>query len=1421
MAAKKTLTLLLLIFLLTAVSALTSSAHTFSVVKSIQRDVVGNCDGACCDSVVVGKLASGTVMSNYTAYDCDSGLAVTTLHNFFYTCKDHEPYPVGAVFDNYSATNDGGEFGAAYSCEKAVGEPVDVTNGNMYHAFTDFTFDLGVGPTSFVRSYNSRSAESSVLGYGWTHNFNIRLTAANFNITNLKWTKITITAADGKKVYFLKRNSTSQCHPEFWSMTALSYAASSNSYTWTTEDGTKYVFTYNSAANPYRLTSIQQNGDLKKALSLTYNASGQLDYIQYQGQSVAFTYSAGMLSKIEYPKGRFYSYSYVGGDLDKVTYPDSSFEKYAYVGHNLTAATDPNNHASLTWVYDSASDRCTQSSGKKTLNIAYNTSSSTTVTLGTSPTGPTTTYGFTMLDGLGAITSITGAGCSSCGNATFKYRGSPFQRYSTIDRNGNVTCCSDFSVNGYYYPGTITESVGGIGATPRATHYKYLVYNGLQTSLPETTTRDTAIPWASNLTSVTSYAYDTASGAANLIKRYSKGNTRNINGMTKFYNYSTRYSYDTKGRLKTVTDPLGRRTTLGYYTTIQTYNPNSGRLYSVTRGACSTTLGNYSSGKAGRVKDANGVITTLKYDARGRLTKVTTGAAVTGYGRDLFGNLTSVRMPDGGKTFYGYDGKNRLTRVKNGAGDYTTYQYDTAYGTGNLTVEEAKDSSGKLFKHEETSYDSNNRVYKVYNTYTSTTTNTHYTTNGYDNNGNLTSFTDHNNRQASYTYDTLDRLTKVELPAPQSGASKVDTSYKFDTNDNVTSETDADFHVTGGVYDDMGRLVEVATPGRGVMRSEYDAVSNLTKLRDYNGNVTSFKYDDFDRVILKTYADGKYETYTYYPGGQIKTRTNARGVTATYTYNPADYTLQKVAYSDNATPTVEYTYDTPYARVKTVKTTRFNPSATETCTYSYDADGRVQSVTDPWNNVVSYTYDGLGRKKTVQATGGDLITCKYDLLDRLTKVVAGSRVWSYTYDGGSGAVKTVTRPSGGKTTNTLDNLYRPTGVADTTSSGATLGTSAFTLDPLGLKTRETSSAAAPFGISGTQTRTHDSVNQITAITGTPPFECRYDTDGNTTWLSAVNYAGFATGVTLTYDAEDRLSTSAYRDDAGHDYLTNYYYGHDGFLAREKCTISLFGTNSVTEVRYVRDGDLVLQERDGNNAVTRSYVWDPTAPGGVGGLLGLTQGGKNYEYLYDGKGNVRSVIDASNQSVAATYSYDAFGRLASKTGTLDQPYQFSTKPFYTDLGLSYYGYRFYSPTLGRWLTRDPIGETGGVNLYEAMGNDAVNEVDPLGLWAVMDAGTGGSDTYEEGGVTYNSKGVLIGEAGLEEPLLDPIDLIPVGTAGAKAPKVFKACGKILNHNRYLRMGWGKHRGRWVYRISGDLIKKIKKNPHIDLWKGGSL
>jgi len=60
------------------------------------------------------------------------------------------------------------------------------------------------------------------------------------------------------------------------------------------------------------------------------------------------------------------------------------------------------------------------------------------------------------------------------------------------------------------------------------------------------------------------------------------------------------------------------------------------------------------------------------------------------------------------------------------------------------------------------------------------------------------------------------------------------------------------------------------------------------------------------------------------------------------------------------------------------------------------------------------------------------------------------------------------------------------------------------------------------------------------------------------------------------------------------------------------------------------------------------------------------------------------------------------------------YKFSTKPQDIETGLIYYTYRYYDPQTGRWASRDPIGENGGVNLYEFVGNDGINYLDLFGL-----------------------------------------------------------------------------------------------------------
>ncbi len=106
-----------------------------------------------------------------------------------------------------------------------------------------------------------------------------------------------------------------------------------------------------------------------------------------------------------------------------------------------------------------------------------------------------------------------------------------------------------------------------------------------------------------------------------------------------------------------------------------------------------------------------------------------------------------------------------------------------------------------------------------------------------------------------------------------------------------------------------------------------------------------------------------------------------------------------------------------------------------------------------------------------------------------------------------------------------------------------------------------------------------------------------------------------------------------------------------------------------------------------------------------------------------------LVKTSDGSIAAHYEYDPFGIELKSYGSKadDNPFRFSTKYFDTETGLGYWGYRYYFPELGRWISRDPIDEEGGLNLYGFVNNDPVNLWDILGLdfIAVADRAVGGT------------------------------------------------------------------------------------------------
>ena len=161
-----------------------------------------------------------------------------------------------------------------------------------------------------------------------------------------------------------------------------------------------------------------------------------------------------------------------------------------------------------------------------------------------------------------------------------------------------------------------------------------------------------------------------------------------------------------------------------------------------------------------------------------------------------------------------------------------------------------------------------------------------------------------------------------------------------------------------------------------------------------------------------------------------------------------------------------------------------------------------------------------------------------------------------------------------------------------------------------------------------------------------------------------------------------------------------------------------------DVRYVYDGWNLLAELDKNNAIVSYHTWgldlsqSLQGAGGIGGLLSMSKGGNTYLYTYDGNGNVKDVLDESG-SVVASYSYDPFGRTIKSSGAFadENPWRFSTKLWDDTWGLYYYGYRYYSPELHIFLSKDPIREGGSVNLYGFVQNAPVMRIDYRGLFTI--------------------------------------------------------------------------------------------------------
>ena len=252
----------------------------------------------------------------------------------------------------------------------------------------------------------------------------------------------------------------------------------------------------------------------------------------------------------------------------------------------------------------------------------------------------------------------------------------------------------------------------------------------------------------------------------------------------------------------------------------------------------------------------------------------------------------------------------------------------------------------------------------------------------------------------------------------------------------------------------------------------------------------------------------------------------------------------------------------------------------------------------------------------------------------------------------------------------------------------------------------------------------NSLNQYESITqGGSSISLDYDDDGNLIHKDGVQYV---------FNCENRLVEVAPLAPTIGDTRVTFAYDYMGRRYLKQSFIYASGEWSlVSTATSVWEGWNRIQEKvvlasDGSEETT-SWIWGLDlsqtlqGAGGVGGLLAVVDDASDVDFfLYDANGNVGQLVNALTGDINAAYEYDPFGRLINAQGSKanQNPYRFSTKPFDVETGLYYYGYRHLDVDLGRWVSRDPIGERGGWNLLHFCFNSVFSLIDTLGLEAAI-------------------------------------------------------------------------------------------------------
>lgn len=682
--------------------------------------------------------------------------------------------------------------------------------------------------------------------------------------------------------------------------------------------------------------------------------------------------------------------------------------------------------------------------------------------------------------------------------------------------------------------------------------------------------------------------------------------------------WTEQFSYNTAGKLETITDGRGKVTSIQYtgnrITRVTSPVASLYTTYSYNDTNHTTTAANQLGQGTIYTYDTNGLV-TQETNALGHNTNYTYGT--NSYDNRLVTGKSYYNMIDGVNTLiewsYQYDSNGNQTQVIDPLGHYTVYEYNSLNLMTYQRIKDADNTTDKAVTHY--TYDANSKGTML----TQTDAMNRITTYTYYDNGLVHTSTDHFNKTTTYTYNTHGWLTVTEDPL-----GRTTKTLAFDAMGNPLYSKNVDGTVIKYEYNALGLVVKTYQAMSGVSETnpasadwdgdpfestEYDLAGNISLSTTPDGVDTVSVNDDINRLSRNTAAPASSNaettlTYSYDSANNyVETTTDEVNNVSKKYYNAVGWLIK----TESDGVTVTYEYDNVGNQIRSV-----DNEGRET-TFKYDKLNRqTDSYDDPSGKNIhsSTTYDILGRVHVQNDGQGAVTTTLYDLVDRPTSVISTKNgvTHSITYD----YDVVVTEGSGQYIKSSVSNQITYGG--NTYDNG----------------TKETYVDTAGYTYKDVQT-----------LAGGTVFTFLYNTVTSSVTSIKVGTTNHRELVANTYDNSTGLSLLTQATYANGDYK-HYTYGETGKLTHER-----YETDTSERFDYEYDDlDNLSKIKDHARNVETRYTYDNASriTGVSEGAIGFTTPTHTYTIGYTDN-NVTSVSETvGSQTNAIAYTYDTNNKL---------------------------------------------------------------------------------------------------------------------------------------------------------------------------------